>query len=211
MPGSMTRLMVVLAVLLLLPGTATAQIPLASPVPMLQPGDSLRITVWERPELSGGFIVAGDGTVRHPLYKSVVVAGVPVDVAEERIRNYLQQLENDPQVTIQPLFRVAVSGEVRLPNLYALPPEVTLAQAVAIAGPTERGRLDRVRLIRDGQEYYLDLTDTQSDVARIRIQSGDQIWVERRVSIFRDYIAPAGSITSAIVALLNLGLNLWVK
>lgn len=202
---------VLVALLVALPRIAESQQVLSSPVPMLQPGDSLRITVWRNPELSGGFTVAANGTVRHPLYQGVVVAGVPIDVAEERIREFLRQFEADPHVSIQPLLRVAVSGEVRLPNLYALPPEVTLAQAVAIAGPTERGRLDRVRLIRGGQEYYIDLTDTQSEVAQIRIQSGDQLWVERRVSIFRDYIAPAGSITSAVVALLNLGLNLWVK
>lgn len=207
----MKTLLTFCAVLVLaLPGEVFAQSIVASSEAMLQPGDSLHITVWRMPELSGGFTVAADGTVRHPLYRSVQVAGVPIEEAEERIREFLRIYETDPQVSIDPLLRVAVSGEVRLPNLYALAPEVTLAQAVAIAGPTERGRLDRVRLLRDGQEYYLDLTDVESDVSQIRIQSGDQLWVERRVSIFRDYIAPAGSITSAVISFINLGLRLWM-
>lgn len=200
----MAKLLAVLTVLLLLPGTATSQTLVASADPVLQPGDSLHITVWRMPELSGGFIVASDGTVRHPLYQNVKVAGVPIAEAEDRIREFLRRFETDPQVSIDPLLRVGVSGEVRLPNLYALSPEATLAQAVAIAGPTERGRLDRVRLLRDGQEYFLDLTDTESNVAQLRIQSGDQLWVERRISIWRDYVAPAGSISSAIIGLINL-------
>ena len=193
-----------IAVLLFSPSVAAAQTLVASAEPVLQPGDSLHITVWRMPELSGGFVVASDGTVRHPLYQNVAVAGIPLADAEDRIREFLRRFETDPQVSIDPLLRVGVSGEVRLPNLYALPPEATLAQAVAIAGPTERGRLDRVRLLREGREYYLDLTDTESNVSQLRIQSGDQLWVERRVSIWREYIAPGGSIASAIISLINI-------
>ena len=43
----------------------------------LAPGDVLRVNVWRRPELSGDFVLASDGTLTHPLFKSVQVAGAP--------------------------------------------------------------------------------------------------------------------------------------
>jgi protein involved in polysaccharide export with SLBB domain len=44
----------------------------------LNPGDVVRITVWRKPELSGDFIIAGDGSVSHPLYRDVRVTGMPL-------------------------------------------------------------------------------------------------------------------------------------
>ena len=137
---------------------------------MLAPGDMVRIEVWRQPELSGEFAIAADGSIRHPLYRDVQVAGVPLTTAEERLRSFLRQFETTPQFVISPLLAVAVGGEVRQPSLYNLPPEVSIAEAVARAGgPTERGRLSRVRLLRDGRELKLDLTQPDAELAQMPI------------------------------------------
>src|SRR5215210_2620316 len=36
---------------------------------MLSPGDSVRIVVWRKPEFSGDFVIAPDGSVSHPLFR----------------------------------------------------------------------------------------------------------------------------------------------
>jgi polysaccharide export outer membrane protein len=152
-------------------------------------GDVVRVTVWRRPELTGDFRIGADGALRHPLYQEVRITGMTVPQAQARLQAYLRQLEASPQVVIEPLYRVSVGGEIRQPNLYSLPPETSIAQLVALAGgPTERGRLDRVRLVRDGRETVLDLTSTSSAVTAMPIASGDQIFVGRRSSAFRDAI-----------------------
>jgi protein involved in polysaccharide export with SLBB domain len=175
---------------------------------VLRPGDVVRVTVWRNPELTGEFAVAGDGTLTHPLYREVVVGGAGLALAEARIRELLSRLESNPRFVIEPLLRVSVGGEVRQPSLYTLPPETSVAEAVALAGgATERGRLDRVRLLRDGRELRVDLTDPRGGLAQTPIRSGDQLFVERRVSVFREYIAPAGSIAAAIVSLISLALR----
>jgi protein involved in polysaccharide export with SLBB domain len=172
---------------------------------ILRPGDVVRVTVWRSAELSGEFAITGDGTLAHPLYRDVVVGGVDVATAEQRIRQLLSGLESNPRFVVQPLLRVSLGGEVRQPSLYTLPPETSIAQAVAMAGgATERGRLDRVRLLRGGGEVRVDLTDPQGGWAQSLIRSGDQLFVERRVSVFRDYIAPAGSIVAALVSLVGI-------
>src|SRR5919204_4760716 len=64
---------------------------------MLSPGDSVRIVVWRKPEFSGDFVVAPDGSVTHPLYRDVKIAGVPLATAEANIRRYLSQYDQNPQ------------------------------------------------------------------------------------------------------------------
>lgn len=172
---------------------------------VLRAGDVIRITVWRSPELSGEFAISRNGTIAHPLYRTVNVAGLNLDAAEDRIRQLLSGLESTPRFVIQPLLRVSVGGEVREPSLYTLPPETSIAEAVALAGgATERGRMDAVRLFRRGQESLIDLTDPQGGLAQTPIRSGDQIFVQRRISIFREYIVPAASVTAAVATLIRL-------
>ena len=172
---------------------------------VLQPGDVLRITVWENEAMSGEVAVGPDGALMHPLYRQLRVAGVPMPEVDARLRAFLERFVTNPQFVAQPLLRVTVGGEVRQPNLYSLAPGTTAAQAVVLAGgPTERGRLDRVRLVRGGQESLLDLTDPTAPMANTAIQSGDQFYVSRREpNVFREYIAPAGGLLAAVVSLLN--------
>lgn len=173
--------------------------------PTLNPGDMVRITVFRKPELSGEFEIAADGTIRHPLYREVQVTGIPVVEAEGRLREFLRRYETSPQFVVEPRLRVGVGGEVRQPGLLTLAPEVTLAQAVALAGgPTERGYLEQVRVFRGGQELSLDLTRPNEGLASTPVRSGDQLVVQRRRSVFRDVVAPAASITAALGTILNI-------
>lgn len=199
------RFLAVLAALFLfVPGAARGQSE-ATPATSLRPGDAVRITVWRQPELSGEFAIAEDGTIMHPLYRELVVTEMPLDLARSRVHEFLTRLESNPQFVVEPLLRVSVGGEVRQPSLYRLSPETSIAQAVAMAGgATERGRMDHVRLFRNGEELTVDLTSPQAGLAQEPIRSGDQLYVDRRTSVFRDYIAPAGGIVAALATLLNI-------
>src|SRR5712691_3968852 len=126
--------------------------------PILRTGDALRIDVWGHKDLSGEFVVAPDSTLLQPVYQVVKVAGAPLPVVKQRLRSLLATYEHDVQLVIEPLFPVTVAGEVRQPNLYRLPQGTTFAQAIAQAGgPTELGRLDRVRVISRDREMVIDL------------------------------------------------------
>ncbi len=201
----MTWRILLLAPFLLAPALAAAQdLPTTNPDPVLHAGDAVRITVWRNEELSGEFDIAEDGTIRHPLYRGVHVAGLTADSAEVKIGRFLSRYESSPSFVIEPLFRVAVGGEVRLPNLYPLTPETTLGEAVAKAGgATDQGRMDRVILFRDGQQFKIDLTKPEAGVAALKVRSGDQIIVSRRRNWLRDYFAPVASILGATAMIIN--------
>jgi protein involved in polysaccharide export with SLBB domain len=187
----------------LLHGTILAQSPSAQTSSAtleqvsLAPGDSVRIVVWRKPEMSGDFIVGPDGTITHPLYRSVRVGGVPFGTAEINVRNFLARFEQDPQFVMEPMVRVAVSGEVGRPQVFALRPETSIAEAVAQAGgPTQNGNRDKVRVLRRDaggrqRELVVSLLNPESSSNTMRVHSGDQIVVDRRKSFFREILLPA--------------------
>ena len=159
--------------------------------------------------MSGDFAVGTNGTILHPLYREVNVVGVPLSTVEERLRTYLTRYETNPQFVIQPLVRVVVGGEVRSPNILSVPPETTIAQAVALSGgPTERGMLDRVVIHRDGQQIRVDLSRPESDVGALRIRSGDQILVGRRGRSARELIGPIASSIAAVAGVVSVFVSL---
>lgn len=173
--------------------------------PRLRPGDALRINVWGHPELSGDLAVAPDSTLVHPVYQAVKVAGSPLSIVQERLRDLLATYEQDVQFVIEPLLSVTVAGEVRQPNLYRLPQGTTFAQAIAQAGgPTELGRLDKVQVIRRDSAVTVNLGRGYSRYESLPIASGDQILVARRsgFNFLRDVLYPLTSLTAAVAAIL---------
>ncbi len=186
--------------------TLSAQTPApAASGPMLQPGDTIRIQVWRKPEFSGDFVVGADGTVTHPLYRAVRVAGVPLQTAEANIRRFLSEYDQNPQFVMEPLISIAVSGEVSRPGVFAAQPRTTVAEAVARAGgTTQNARRDHVRVFRSEggtrRELFFNLKDPNDQVAEAPIQSGDQIIVDRNKSFFKDVLVPALSVIGSLAS-----------
>jgi polysaccharide biosynthesis/export protein len=208
MHRSSLRLSLLVAAASVLAGTVIAQTP--APVAeqvTLAPGDSVRVVVWRKPEMSGDFIVGPDGTITHPLYRSVRVGGIPFPTAEANVRAYLARFEQDPQFVVEPLVRVAVSGEVGRPQVFAVRPETSIADAVAQAGgPNQFGRRERVRVLRKDpsgrvQEFYVNLMDPGGVNATARVHSGDQIVIDRRRSFFREIFIPVLGVLGSIASI----------
>src|SRR5689334_8429101 len=167
----------------------------------LSPGDVIRIDVWQQKEYSGEFPIAADGSITHPLYRDIKVTGLPLVEVENRIRSFLSHYLSNPTFDIQPLLRIVVAGEVRQPNIYTVPPGTSIAQAIFRAGgPTERGRLEEVHLVRGMGAQTLDLAQPTAGAGLTEVHSGDQVIVGRRRNIMQDVIAPSSSILAALAS-----------
>ncbi len=195
------------SVLLSLPAVAQQPRPRDPPgQSVLTPGDSVRIAVWRKPELSGDFVVAPDNSITHPLYRAVQVGGVPFATAEANLRRFLSGYEENPQFVLEPLIRVAVSGEVTRPQVFALRPETSIGEALARAGGANtQGARNRVRVLRlqpNGQQEQLtlDLSSPSSNAGTQPIRSGDQIIVDRKRSFARDILVPALGIIGSVAS-----------
>jgi polysaccharide export outer membrane protein len=203
-----TQAFLALLALVFLPALASAQESRASTgQAVLSPGDSVRIVVWRKPEFSGDFVVAPNGTITHPLFRSVQVAGMPFANAEANVRKFLVRFEENPEFVMEPLIRVAISGEVDKPQVFALRPETTIAEAVARAGgTTELGARNRVRVVRlnpsgEQEQLIVNLTDPTAGYGRIPVRSGDQIIVDRRKSFLKDVLLPTLGVIGSIASL----------
>lgn len=198
--------LVLCTVALLAPTRLVAQFPTTSAQPvMLRAGDAVRINVWRRPEFSGEFAIGDDGSITHPLYRAVRVLGIPMAALEERLRSFLTQFDATPAFVVEPLLRVTLAGQIARPNVYTLPPRTTMAQAVAVAGgPTERGLLSAVQLVRDGEMMMLDLTRADATLTQMPIRSGDQILITPTRSVFREVVAPTMTVIGAVAAVVSV-------
>jgi protein involved in polysaccharide export with SLBB domain len=172
------------------PGLGVAQNPADTPE-VLRPGDLVRVGVWRQLEFSGEFVVTEEGTVAHPLYRQIIVAGRPVSELHEAFRTFLLEYEADPRVVVEPFFNVSVVGEVLAPNLQQLRPGTTIPEAIAAAGGFgETGDPGDVTLRRGAQDYSIDLREPDSADVVMTVRSGDQIIVGRDTAVFRDYVLP---------------------
>jgi polysaccharide export outer membrane protein len=173
---------------------------------VLLPGDSIRVVVWRKPEFSGDFEIAPDGSITHPLFRAVQVAKVPFATAEANLRRFLSGFEDNPQFVMEPLIRVAVSGEVTRPQVFAARPETSIGEALARAGgPNTNGARNRVRVLRlqpNGQQQTmtLDLQGASSNDGLLPIRSGDQIIVDKKKSFARDILVPVLGIIGSVAS-----------
>lgn len=174
---------------------------------MLSPGDSVRIVVWQKPEYSGDFVVAPDGSITHPLFRTIKVTGVPIATAEANVRTYLKELyKDDPPFVMESLFRVSVSGNVPRPQVFAAQPQTSIAEAIARAGGTTKdGDRRHVRVIRSDRTgmqrvFRVNLEDPADRLSLSPIRSGDQIVVDQKKSFFRDLLLPAIGIIGSVAS-----------
>jgi polysaccharide biosynthesis/export protein len=202
----LSLLSLALAALLGVRSLAAQAAPARAEETALSPGDSVRIVVWRKPEFSGDFVIAPDGSVTHPLFRDVKIAGIPLPTAEANLRRYLSQYEN-PQFVMEPLLRVSVSGEVTRPLVFAVQPGTSIADAVARAGgTTQTGNRGHIRVIRNepsGNQrvFFVTLNDPADRLSQSPIHSGDQIVVDRKKSAFKDIILPALGVIGSVASL----------
>jgi polysaccharide export outer membrane protein len=149
----------------------------------LRPGDVLRIRVWPDEDLGGEFPIEEDGNVYLPFLGAVPALGLPADELKQRIREGYQSARRDAVVTVTPLYRIGVTGAVRRPAAYLIPPTDGFFDVIATAGGFEvRAQEDKVSVVREGQVIRLNAQDAINrgetlPLDALTLKSGDQIIV----------------------------------
>ncbi len=142
--------------------------------------DKIRVIVFGEPDLSGEFVVNGQGTVALPLIGEVKAVGLTVRELQEQYAAVLREgYLKDPRVSIEVLtFRpFYVLGEVSRPGEYPYVNGMTVMNAIARAqGFTYRANKKKVYIksANSAEERAVDLTQT------LTVQPGDTIRVTER-------------------------------
>jgi protein involved in polysaccharide export with SLBB domain len=210
----MHRYMLMVATVLVWAMPAAAQTPAASPAPLpspaaseavsMYPGDFIRVAIWREEDLSGEFPVETDGSVTLPLIGRLQVSGRPFSVVRDSLLTaYREQLRN-PSIVLTPLRRVNILGEVQQPGLYLVDPTISLAGAIAMAGgANQRGNLDRIRIVRQG-EVVVERVQPSQTLGSADVRSNDQIFVSRRAWISENLPTLLLGIPSLVLSILAI-------
>ena len=160
---------------------------------ILGEGDSIRITVFQNPDLTTETRISERGTITFPLVGEISLNGLTPARAEARIAEQLVKGKFlvKPQVSVNLLQvrsrQVSVLGQVARPGRYPLDDtSANLTDILALAGGVSPTGDDNVTVTmrRDGKTVNLEV-DVPSmyrtgDMSRnIRLENGDVIFVQR--------------------------------
>jgi polysaccharide export outer membrane protein len=161
-------------------------------------GDSIRITVFQVPDLSLETRITEAGVISYPLLGSVNLAGLTIAEAEAKIAKGLRDgnFVRQPQVSVTVMQargnQVSVLGHVGRPGRYPLETgEVRLSDMLATAGGVLQAGSDTAVIVgtRNGQPYRVEIDMPSAFGANRRtndivLQNGDVIYIERAPTIY---------------------------
>ena len=144
----------------------------------LGPGDNLSISVFQEEDLSIEARINTKGSIDFPLIGELKLVGLTRDQAEALLDKKLRgDYLVDPQITISiaNYRKFFISGEVRKPGSYEYHPDMTVRQAVALAGDfTDRASRKNIFIIKEGDKKF---SSTKIGLDG-RISPGDTIMVK---------------------------------
>ena len=177
-------------------------------VGVLRPGDGLKIAVWREKELSGEYLIDARGLVQIPGLGDIVVAGLtPMQVKERLSEQLVRRGIVSPEISVQPVIRVSVLGEVRSPGLLSVEPGTNLIHLITLAGgPTERANMKAVRVIRAGRPYEVDLQSalSGSSAGRVVLFSNDVVFLDRKRGLTRENLSFGLNMLTAVLSVVSV-------
>jgi polysaccharide export outer membrane protein len=188
--------------------TTAAQSRIERSVGVLRPGDALKIAVWREQELSGEYLIDARGLVQIPGLGDIVVAGLtPMEVKERLSEQLVRRGIVSPEISVQPVIRVSVLGEVRTPGLLSVEPGTNLIHLITLAGgPTERANMKAVRAIRAGRPYEVDLQSalSGSSAGRVVLFSNDVVFLDRKRGLTRENLSFGMNLLTAVLSIVSV-------
>lgn len=152
-------------------------------------GDILEINVWKEEDLTRVVKVRTDGRISLPLLDDVMAEGLTPIELKKKIEKKLSQFITSPFVTVivnEENNKFYMVGEVNRVGEYDLTKDLTILQAIALAGGfTEWANKDNIILLRykNGKEIrykisYKDIVSGKAPEQNYFIQRNDTIIVK---------------------------------
>lgn len=168
---------------------------------VISANDILEISVYAEPDLSLQARVAQDGSINYPLLGNIKAAGFTLREFQVYLSGLLaEDYLVKPQVSIfiKEYAKFSILGQVRFPSAYQIKENITLTQAIALAGGfTPSANTANVKIIRgiDGQKETIEVNVDQilqKSTEDIKINANDTIMVEEygRFSIIGQVAKP---------------------
>lgn len=208
---------VFLLVLHVIAGAAAA--PSTGPVPptavppanyVLGAGDQVEITVFGQPDLTTTATIRPDGMIALPLVKEVKAAGKTAPQLEAELTGLYRKYLKTPSISIAvrqfQMNHIYVMGEVAKPGRYDLTDNMTVLDALTLAGgTTDMANLDGTHIARkeDGKSKAIAVKMNQvmlgKDAAQnLKLENGDLVYIPRRGLNLLDILRNIGILRSVV-------------
>jgi len=152
-------------------------------------GDVLDISVWKDEALTRTVTVLPDGTISFPLVGRLPAEGKSVSEFKEELENRLTRYVPDPVLSLEVRqvnsMQIYVIGRVRNPGRFVLSDQITILQALALAGGFDPfAQKNDVKVFRQSGERTLVLSFSYDEVVKaydlrqnVQLERGDTIVV----------------------------------
>lgn len=134
----------------------------SDPSYIIGPMDVLEIQVWKEPDFSRQVLVRPDGKITLPLVGDIPASGMNTMGLKALLAEKLEDFVSNPEVTVIVLESHSknfyIIGKINQPGTYPLNPDMTVLQAISVAGGlAEWADKDSIRIIRrsGGKEEIL--------------------------------------------------------
>ncbi len=160
----------------------------------LRPNDTIRLAVYEEPDLSVQVRILKTGQASFPLIGSVEIGGLTVADAARKIRDlYAKDYLVDPKLTLTvdeyATEFISVIGAVKNPGQVPMPVSGNLDLASALAtvgGLAEDANANNIQLVRaSGTTSTFSMASIQGEPGRVRLAPGDRIIVNQSAFVGR--------------------------
>lgn len=147
-------------------------------------GDGVRVSLLNITEnISGDYFIQNDGTLQLPYLEIYNAQNRDFASLKNEIESKYSSLYKQPELTIQPLYRINVLGEIKKPGLYYVTGVEKLSSLLALAGgETSDADLSGLKLLRNNEEIEIkgsDVITQGGTLDDIGLRSGDRIYVPR--------------------------------
>jgi len=154
---------------------------------LMGPEDVIQVWVWKEPDLSTTAMVRPDGKIALPLIGEIEAKGKTAPQLQDEVSKRLMAYLSAPVVTVivkevnYP--KISVLGQVRKPDIYKIRQNMTVLDAIALAGGfTDYANRKKVKILRNNsstaQEYKLDLKDPNQSTIKFYLEPFDTVYVD---------------------------------
>ncbi|MFL5574185.1 MAG: polysaccharide biosynthesis/export family protein [Gemmatimonadaceae bacterium] len=176
-----------------------------------QPGDRIVLTVMSNMRHTDTLVVSAERNLELPGKLVLPLKGVLRSELEGLTAAEVRKYVKAEQVTVIPLTRIGVLGEVTHPGYFALPSGVPITDAImAAGGPTGTADLERTVVRRDSREYRSP-EETRRAVSsgltidQFGLRAGDELVVGKKRSIMNGpLLGLVGSLASLSAIIVTL-------
>ena len=168
-------------------------------------GDRLVLHVLEEPTLNDTFAVKQGGVLVLPNLPDISMNGVLRSEAQAYLAAQIAKYVRNATVTVDPLMRVSILGQVGRPGFYTVRADMLASEAImAGGGPTGDANLRKTEIRRNGQvvrdDKQVELAFSRGvSLDALNLQAGDEIYVGKKGNA-RNTIGYVAAVSGAILA-----------